>query len=100
MGKRIRILVKEPFADPVEKIVDNKLEVYQNIVDGYIETIRMASDLLIVCNECGKLFGYTPNFDYNGFKIVGTVFFVGYDNDSFVSLTDRQITSIRYLMGW
>lgn len=99
--KKIRILVKEPFAEPEERTVTDKLETYQKIVEGYIETVRIASDLLLVCNECGKLDGLTPNFAFCGDSIVGTVFFVSYDDDgNFVSLTDKQINSINFLMEW
>ncbi len=38
--------------------IENTLEALQEFVDGYIEVFYIGNDLLVVCNEEGKLRGF------------------------------------------
>ena len=47
------VLKKEPGKDPVLTAVENTLSALQEAVDGYIETVTMADDFVVICNEEG-----------------------------------------------
>lgn len=79
--------------------VNNKLETFQGLVVGYIETTSFAGlrehGIIIVCNETGPLNGLEPNENVYPFFMVGNVFFTTADNEGdFVSLSDEQIRVI------
>lgn len=52
---KIRAVVKRPGEAAFMTVINNELETLQKIVGGYIETITIADNLVIVCNEEGKL---------------------------------------------
>lgn len=91
----LRILLKKVGQTPSIEVIKNTLEEKQRIVDGLIEVVPY-KDVLIICNEEGKLLNQKPNilFDYD--YIAGDCFFVGddYENGDFKSLTKEQITDI------
>ncbi len=49
------VLKKEPGKDPVLTDIDNTLEAFQKNVGGYIETVTLTEELVIVCNEEGRI---------------------------------------------
>lgn len=85
--KEIKIYVKEP-GNPLEaRKIPNTLKTMQQIVGGYIETVTVATDLVIVCNEEGRLIGLPYNCTIaGGCDFVGTIFFVGKFRDEFCSI--------------
>ncbi len=99
---KIRVLVKEPGRLSEVRDIENKLEVFQTIVGGHIEALRIRDDLCCYVNEEGNLLNMQPNFvlgrQYASKVdiIVGTaVFFRTEDGeDSEISLT---LTDILYL---
>lgn len=83
MKAKIRAIVKRPD----EKYghvthVSNTLEALQQMVGGYIETVPIAYDTMII-NEEGKLRGLEPNFRYGSDVIYGTMVMVGRDGEEF-----------------
>ena len=96
---KIKILYKEIEKEPRIMEIEDKLEIMQELVDGLIEIIPY-NDVLIVCNDEGKLLNMKPNilFDYD--YIAGNCFFVGddYKNAGFKSLTDEQIKAIKEML--
>ena len=63
--------------------ISNTLENLQKTVDGYIETVTLCSDLVIICNEEGRLKGLPSNCSVAGVDFVGTIVFAGIDEDEF-----------------
>ena len=57
----IKILVIEPNKKPYVKEINNELKAFQSIVDGYIQTIALIKDSVLVCNEEGKIRDLRPN---------------------------------------
>lgn len=101
MENNIKVLVVEPNKLPYEKIIKNKLEEKQKIVDGLIEYVNLDNNPLLVCNEEGKILGYEPNRILGGDIIAGTFFIVG---DSLgtgedVSLNENQIERFKIQFG-
>lgn len=80
----MRILIKNPSDDGFRQIVvPNDLHVLQQLVDGYIETVTLATDACVICNEEGRLKDLEHNCKYCGVDFVGTILIVGIDGDEF-----------------
>ena len=94
----MKVIVKKPGEQPYLRDILNNLKEYQEIVGGYIEVVYMGADILMICNEEGKLNRLEHNFYIPGDTVVGTVFFVGKDGEDFRSLTDTEVS--RILNNW
>lgn len=87
MSKEIKVYVKEPGKPLEARKIPNTLEAMQQTVGGYIETFTVATDLVIVCNEEGRLIGLPYNCTISGgVDFVGTIFFAGKYHDHFCDL--------------
>lgn len=71
--------------------IENTLPALQQVVGGYIETVTLAADCCIICNEEGRLEGLPYNLTFCGVSFVGPILVVGVDGDEFTGLDDRQI---------
>lgn len=89
---KIKCLLVEPYKLPKEIEIDNTLEAKQKIVDGLIECVYF-NDVIIICNEEGKINGMTPNRDIGSDIVFGSFLIVGddYEKGEFKSLTEKQI---------
>ena len=103
LEKRIRCLLVEPHDLPKEIEIDNTLEAKQKIVGGYIECVYLPNDeeVVIICNEEGKINGLKLNRDIGHDIIAGPFLIVGddYENGNFKSLTDEQIMKYKIRFG-
>lgn len=102
--KKLTVLHVKVGQEPVVKTVDNTIEALQGLVEGYIETVRIADDLLLVVNEEGLLQHKPMNFMTFALRaeglvpvheIVGDVFFVSWLGEDFTSLDKLQIQRIK-----
>lgn len=84
--RRIRVIIKHPGQKPYVTNVSDSLGNLQSHVDGYIETVTLASDLVIICNEEGRLRGLPYNCRVCGVDFVGTILFAGVNGDEFDDL--------------
>lgn len=92
----LRILRVEPGKAPVEKIIGSDLKSLQDEVGGYIETVYIDHNVILVCNEEGKLNGMEMNRRLGDDIICGPFFLVGDDGEGdFASLSDGQITALK-----
>lgn len=100
MSKNLKIVLKKVGKEPTVETIENTLKAKQKLVDGLIEIVSVAKDILLVCNEEGKILNMPPNllFDYD--YIAGDCFFVGddYKNGDFKSLTDKQIKEVEEMI--
>lgn len=94
MLRKINVYVKEPGKEPEKRTIPNTLEALQEIVGGYIETFRVASDLTIICNEEGRLLGLPYNCTVCGEAFVGTLIIAGVDGDEFCDIPTAWVPSI------
>ena len=97
--KDLRIVLKKVGKIPEIMNIENTLEAKQELVGGLIEVVPVLEDVLLICNEEGKLTNLLPNLMFDFDYIAGDCFFVGddYKNGDFKSLTDEQITEIKEL---
>lgn len=91
MGNKIKVIVKRPDEEYGHMTwISDTLESLQRTVDGYIETGAVCEiagkEVLIVCNEEGKLMGLEPNIMLNGDIICGTIFVCGTDGEDFADI--------------
>lgn len=95
-NKKIRILYKEVGKEPQIMFIENTLEEKQKLVGGLIEVVPY-ENVLIICNEEGKILNMPPNLVFEYDYIAGNCFVIGddYKNADFKSLTDEEILKYR-----
>lgn len=79
----MKAIRKKPGAQPEIIEVDNTLAALQTEVGGYIETVTIASDAVVICNEEGVLLGMPYNCRFVGVDFVGPILVVGRNKDDF-----------------
>lgn len=91
--EKLKIVFKAVGEDPKIMEIENTLEAKQELVGGLIEVVPYKNDLLLICNEEGKITDLKPNLKFDYDFIVGDCFIVGddYENGDFKSLTDEEI---------
>lgn len=98
--RQILVMVKEPGQPPrVEPLFENTLEAFQTAVGGYIETVTLCEDLVIICNEEGRLLDQPFNCEVAGVGFCGTILAVGQKGEDFASLKAKNIPFVRKLLG-
>lgn len=86
MAKMISALIKRPGEIPRHVNVSNSLEALQKNVGGYIETVTVAEDLVILCDEEGRLKNKPYNCTVCGIDFVGEILMVGANGEDFADL--------------
>lgn len=98
----MKVFVKEPGKNIIEKEITEGLEALQVLVDGYIEQVSYIrkfsnNDIIMLVNEEGLINELDPNIVIlEGGKVVsalfGTVVFIGARamDDGFSSITEEQ----------
>lgn len=84
---KVRCIIKRP--DELVGHVTNistRLENLQRTVGGYIETVTYCTDLVIICNEEGRLLGLPYNCTIAGVDFVGDIIVIGSDGEEFSDL--------------
>lgn len=94
-AEKIKVIVKDPGKPARVVWISNTLENLQRTVGGYIETVTISTDVVIICNEEGKLLGLPHNCRLCGCDFVGTLIIVGIDKDEFCSLSDEVIRLLK-----
>lgn len=77
MTEKIYVITKRPGCPARHVWMSNSLEAFQKAVGGYIETVSLATDAVIVCNEEGRLRGLEPNCSIYGVDFVGSIVLAG-----------------------
>lgn len=86
-----KVLHVIPGQEPFECYMFLDLDTLQKFVGGFIETVTLDDNTVLICNEDGKYRGLEPNFviDYGQYGcdiIVGPAIVCGYKGDSFVGI--------------
>ena len=89
MARKISVIIKRPGEKPYHTNISNTLENLQKTVGGYIEVVRIASDVCFIVDEEGLLKGLPYNFSVYGTNLFGTAVFCGVDGEDF---TDMPVT--------
>ena len=83
---KISVLIKDPGKNPRHVHIENSLKNLQNTVGGYIETVTLSDDAVIICNEEGRLRGLPYCCTICGVNFVGTVVIAGVAGEEFADL--------------
>ena len=83
----MKAIRKKPGCAPEIIEVENTLKALQAEVGGYIETVTIASDAVIICNEEGRILGLPYNCRFFGVDFVGTVLIVGTKGEEFCDVS-------------
>ena len=88
----MKVIKKEPGKMPVLADVENTLEALQKEVGGMVEAVTLTKDLVILCDEEGRLEGKEKNIEIPkmGIDFVGTVLFVGFDGEEFCDVPEAD----------
>lgn len=92
----MRVIRKKVGEPPRWAWVENTLEALQKEVGGYIETVTICTDLVLVCDEEGRLKGKPHNCTFLGCDFVGDLLIVGTDGKQF---TDCPLEVMRRING-
>ncbi|MEG1061570.1 MAG: DUF3846 domain-containing protein [Oscillospiraceae bacterium] len=89
----LRVLSVEPHESPQEMTIPNTLEAMQTLVGGLIEFVPLDDDpdILLVCNEEGKVTGLEGNRRVGDDIIAGSFFVCADGGENFKSLSDEQL---------
>lgn len=99
MSKKISVLIKEPGKRPRHVWISNRLENLQKTVGGYIETVTLAKDLVVICDEEGRLKGYPHCCSICGVDFCGTVILAGIREDELDDIPMDYQTAKRMYSG-
>lgn len=66
--------------------ISDTLENLQKTVGGYIETVTLFSDLVVICDEEGRIKGKPHCCNICGVDFCGTVILAGVDGDEFADI--------------
>jgi len=83
---KIRVLAKRPDSSWYCTNVENNLRNLQNFVGGYIETVTIAFDAVVICDEDGRLKGKEHCATVAGYDFVGDILIAGVDGDEFADV--------------
>ena len=104
--KQIRVLMVEPMSSPKLVTLQNDLDSLQKAVSigapdqGLIELVPLEDNILILCNEEGKLIGLEPNRRLGDDILCGVFYVVAEDEEGeLMSLTSEQIEKYSEFFG-
>lgn len=90
------VLYKKVNKPPKELTIKNDLESMQSLVGGLIEVVNYKNNVLLICNEEGKINNLLPNLMFENDFIAGDCFFVkDTENGDFSSLVEEDIIKIK-----
>lgn len=93
------VVYKAPGCAPEVREIGNTLKELQACVGGYIETVTLATDAVIICNEEGRLLGLPHNCEFLGIGFCGPVLVTGVAGEEFASLDTETAKQIVKWMG-
>lgn len=89
----MKVLTFVPGKDPELREIDGSLKSMQALVDGHIETVDLPGELVLICNELGRIENLDPGakmyVDGALWDVIrGTCFVCRADGDEFVGLEE------------
>lgn len=88
---KMNVVVVEPKKPAYVKEIDGSLESMNKIVGGYIEIVYIKDNIILVCNEEGKLKGLPFNRIVNDDRFVGNFFVCKSKGEDMVGLSKDEL---------
>lgn len=79
----MKAIRKRPGEGPELINIENDGDAIRAELDGYMEAVTLAENLVILCDEEGRLKGKAPNCVICGVDFVGTILVLGVDGEEF-----------------
>lgn len=95
----MKVIWKKPGRPPETAEVENTLAALQEAVGGRIETVRLAEDACLVCNEEGWLRRLPYNCRIGGMPLAGDILLVGVCGEAFCDIPGDPETIGRLVFG-
>ena len=86
--RKIKVIIKRPGEKPYTTWISDRLENLQKTVEGYIETVTVCTDLVIICNEEGRIRNLPYNCTILGADFFGTILLAGINGEEFGNVPD------------
>lgn len=86
--RKIKVIIKRPGEKPYTTWISDRLENLQKTVEGYIETVTVSTDLVIICNEEGRIRNLPYNCTILGADFFGTILLAGINGEEFGNVPD------------
>lgn len=86
--RKIKVIIKRPGEKPRTTWISDRLENLQKTVEGYIETVTVCTDLVIICNEEGRIRDLPYNCTILGADFFGTILLAGINGEEFGNVPD------------
>ena len=83
MSRLLKAIVKEPGKEPEEFIVADDPKELENIIDGYLESVTVEEDIVVLCDELGRRNGKPINCWFDGINFRGTIIVLGSKGENF-----------------
>ena len=99
MAEKITVMIKEPGENWERREIGNTLKALQGLVGGYIETVIVQDDLVLIVNEEGVLQELEPNLYIRGYWLRGTIVAVGVDGENFADCPIERPWLMRIAVG-
>ena len=81
MYSKINVIVKEPGKQPYQRMIENTSAALRELVGGHLESCTVEADMVIICNEEGRLLNLPHNCEYCGVDFVGTIVLCGFHGE-------------------
>lgn len=94
---KIKVLYKRPGEMMHSVRIKNTQKAMQDAVGGYIETVAIAPNCAVICNEKARLFDLAHNCVIHGTPFAGPILIAGVDGDNFC---DVPMSVRSMLMGY
>ena len=98
----MKAIIKEVGKEPKVIDIENTLKALQKAVGGYIETLNVGNNVIMLCDEEGKLKEKPYNFAFSNKLsdvIVGDVLFTKLHGDDFTALDENDIETILHFFS-
>ena len=86
--KKLKVIICPAEREPYAANVSDSLEALQKIVGGYIKTVTVFTDAVVICNEEGRILGLPENRSFFISGICGDCLICGVDGEEFASLSE------------
>lgn len=84
--RKLDVFVKRPGQKPYHTAISDNLENLQRFVGGYIEVFPITRNLVVICNEEGKINDSKYNCTILGEQLFGDLIFCGVDGEDFADV--------------
>lgn len=85
-GGTMKVIIKDPGFPPYLAHIPNEPEALRQFVGGRFQTVTIACDLVVICNEDGRMKGLPLNCAVCGMDFSGTILICSHDRGG--GLTD------------